>query len=206
MEYTISYNFSRLKPVCDNIALHARVEDIVELKQIIKELDEYSLKSMLMYVIFPFKILLIRRNNEVVTITAIDFLSYLFEKCGIENWSIFSGCFEQLSNLLLMPGKEIKVSVGSEEFKSSVCLCISSLVKTSKEEIVNEMYQIAFRLPFAQIFYTLVHLLKNEKSKSLRKIVLQTIGVLTFNSNHLQLQSEAVKQSASYALAGLFQA
>ncbi|CAL1275574.1 unnamed protein product [Larinioides sclopetarius] len=201
MEEMVSAAFSELKPLCDKVVKDARIEDISELENAIKQIDEETLRALQGYLLFPFRFILCRRANEAVTIKALNSLSFLFEKGGVESWQTFCGYFLQIVQFITVSNEaDYKVRDASEEFKCSVCLCISSLVKNSNEEIINEIYQNAFRLSLAQAFFALVDLLKKERSKALRKVILQTIGILTFDHQYLPLKSYRVKQSASRAL------
>ncbi|GBM81444.1 TELO2-interacting protein 1 [Araneus ventricosus] len=198
----VSAAFSELKPLCDKVVKDARIEDISELERVIKHIDEKSLGALQGYLLFPFRFILCRRANEAVTIKALNNLAFLFEKGRLESWQTFSGYFLQIVQFITASDEtDNKVRDASEEFKCSVCLCITSLVKNSNEEVVNEIYQNVFRLPLAQAFFALIDLLKKERSKALRKIILQTVGVLTFNHQYLPLKSDRVKESASGALA-----
>ncbi|GFU01312.1 TELO2-interacting protein 1 [Nephila pilipes] len=201
MDERISYAFASLKPLCSRLVKDACIEDISELERIIKQLDDNSIRALQTYILFPFKLLLCRKTKEAVSIKAIDLMSYLFEKCPTESWSLFSSYFLQLFQLILNQEDVNAVSDASEEFKISVCKCVINLIKNSNEEVINDMYQCSFRLSLAQAVFTLINLLKTERSKILRRTILQTIGVLTLNHNHISLTSKAVKQSASKILA-----
>ncbi|GFQ65750.1 TELO2-interacting protein 1 [Trichonephila clavata] len=201
MDSNISFAFDALKPLCDRIAKDCSLEDILEFERIIKQIDDDSIRILHTYVLVSFRLLLCRKAKEAVIIKAADVMSYLFEKGPTGPFPVFSRFFLQLSQLLLNPVDMHVVINASEEFKISVCKCVISLVKNSDEEVIKDVYQYSFRLVLAQAVFSLINLLKNEKSKMLRKTVLQTIGVLALNSNHISIKSKAVKQSASTMLA-----
>ncbi|XP_055925887.1 TELO2-interacting protein 1 homolog [Argiope bruennichi] len=201
MEELVSVTFSELKPLCDKVVKDAHIEDISELERIIKKIDQKSLAALQEYLLFPFRFILFRKTSEAVTIKALNNLAFLFEKGSLKSWQTFCSYFQQIIQLVtIYEEKDNKIRDSSEEFNCSVCLCLMSIIKNSNEEIINEIYQDAFRLLLAQTFFVLIDLLKKERSKTLRKIILQTIGVLTFNHQYTPLKSDKVKQSASKAL------
>ncbi|XP_071034932.1 TELO2-interacting protein 1 homolog [Parasteatoda tepidariorum] len=204
MESPSKLIFKRLQPVCVKIARDCSIEDLDKLLEILKDIDADTLKLYHEYIIFPLRLILLKKPGEKVLIKAVDCLTYLYNNFQLRNSDTFTTNFQQLTNLLTNIEKPEEVSDASEELKLSVCNCITSLVKSLDDELLYIMYDQTFRLTLAQAFFVFVQLLKHEKSKSLRQNILQTIGVLAYNPAYQTSRSLRIEEVASKSLTHYF--
>lgn len=196
--------FTRLKPLLVKFLQDFSIQNIIEIENVVKDLDPDSVNKLQEFICLPFitrLTLLSTKQNERIVIKSIEFLTFMFKNNQLKEWKFFVDIFSVLMSKISNVKDMNKTSSASEELKLSVCESLSNLVCCVSEEIFNEMYSFTFRPQLAHAFFVLNTMLKEEKSKTLIKAVLQTMGALTYNDLYLKKKYEMTEFIASEALA-----
>lgn len=196
-----SIAFQKLKPLYVNFLKNCNVENINALGNVIKGLDSDTVTSLQEYIILPFVVHLNTNLSEKITHRCVDYLTLIFKKIKLKHWKFFEDVFVILLSKISNMEDIGRASSVSEELKLSICENILSLICCSTEEILNEMYSLSFRPHLAHALFILNIMLREEKSKTLLKAVLRTMGGLTYNKKYIGDKYNMTELIASETLA-----
>lgn len=196
-----SSDFERIQPLCANLVRDFSLENMIKLEQSLNDVNSRFINAFQEYLLFPFRLSLMKTENENQLIKSLEIATSIFGRSELNSWPLFSNTVTTAFQRISDPQHIDKVSDSSEELKLSVCQCISSMVENSSENVRQCMYNGSFSLPLAHIFHTLVVLLQHERSKSLRRAILGTIGLLTYSREFIPSRNVKTEELASKSLA-----
>jgi hypothetical protein len=159
--------FSKFRPFCAALASKPSKEILEKLDVLVSASNPQDLVSLQEYIIFPCQVYLKTPiMPENYTIQVLKFVEHFFCPNGVvrvELNSTFLMTDLLQSILMIMSGSNQSTETSkvelSEDFKISICDCVSGLVKSSTTDVKSVIYSVEQKLAVSHLIFQVILLM-----------------------------------------------
>ncbi|KAK9507627.1 hypothetical protein O3M35_007443 [Rhynocoris fuscipes] len=173
----IEQTFSRLKPVCDRIALSPTKINADELKSVLVNLSPERLQLFDHYILVPIFMHLStnRSSNSSINVALMECLHAVLERTKVSDINLFLKIYLLIFRQILDEKQPDKLSSSCEEMKLIVVKCVTTLIKNSEMSMLQDFYTRQYYGKLSMGVYACTRIAANEKNINLKEEALKAL-------------------------------